>query len=54
MLFYFFRLINDFNPSSAIQKEKLAILAAVAEVIKSNGGTENNTEYFGALVSFYC
>ena len=29
----------------------LAILAAVTEVIKTQGGTESETEYFGALVS---
>lgn len=28
----------------------LAVLAAVTEVIKSNGGKETSTEYFGALV----
>ncbi|RZF45774.1 hypothetical protein LSTR_LSTR014526 [Laodelphax striatellus] len=45
------KLLNSFDPSSAIQKEKLAVLAAISEVIKSNGGTENNTEYFGALMT---
>lgn len=28
----------------------LAVLAAVTEVIKANGGKETSTEYFGALV----
>ena len=37
--------------SSAHHKEMLAILAAVTEVIKSNGGQENTVEYFAALVS---
>ncbi|XP_039293238.1 RRP12-like protein [Nilaparvata lugens] len=45
------KLLNSFDPSSAIQKEKLAVLAAISEVIKSNGGTENNTEYYGALMT---
>lgn len=29
----------------------LAILAALTEVIKTNGGKETSTEYFAALVS---
>lgn len=29
----------------------LAVLAAVTEVIKQNGGTESSTEYYAALVS---
>jgi len=37
-----------------MHKEMLAVLAAVTEVIKANGGTETTTEYFGALVSRYC
>lgn len=37
--------------SSALHKEMLAVLAAITEVIKANGGTENTTEYFAALVS---
>lgn len=28
----------------------LAVLSAVAEVIKQNGGNESSTEYFAALV----
>lgn len=28
-----------------------AVLAAVTEVIRAQGGTESETEYFGALVS---
>jgi len=31
----------------------LAILAALTEVIKANGGKETSTEYFAALVSKY-
>ena len=29
----------------------LAVLAAVTDVIKQNGGTESSTEYYAALVS---
>lgn len=35
----------------------LAVLAAVTEVIKEQGGKESTTEYFAALVSYsvhYC
>lgn len=49
---YQFRLINNFRSNSVIHKEMLAILAAVAEVIKEKDGKETNTEYFGALVSY--
>lgn len=31
----------------------LAILAALTEVIKANGGKETSTEYFAALVSTF-
>lgn len=41
----------NFQPNSALHKEMLAVLAAVTEVIKAQGGTESSTEYFGALVS---
>ncbi|OWF35995.1 RRP12-like protein [Mizuhopecten yessoensis] len=37
--------------NSALHKEILAILAAVTEVIKSQGGTETETEYFAALMT---
>ena len=30
----------------------VAVLAAVSEEIKSRGGSESNTEYFAALVSY--
>jgi len=30
----------------------IAVLAAVSEEIKSRGGSESNTEYFAALVSY--
>ncbi|XP_065225448.1 RRP12-like protein [Planococcus citri] len=47
----FNKLINRFDLSSAHHKEMLAVLAAVTEVIKANGGTENTTEYFAALMT---
>lgn len=37
--------------NSAMHKEVLAVLAAVTEVIKSNNGNENETEYFAALMT---
>ncbi|XP_060076895.1 RRP12-like protein [Ylistrum balloti] len=37
--------------NSALHREILAILAAVTEVIKSEGGTETETEYFAALMT---
>ncbi|KAK3094601.1 hypothetical protein FSP39_003915 [Pinctada imbricata] len=37
--------------NSALHKEILAILAAVTEVIKTQGGTESETEYFAALMT---
>lgn len=51
MFHLIFRLLTSFSHNSAIHKEMLAILAAVTEVIKEKNGTENSTEYFGALVS---
>lgn len=44
------RFLNVFRSDSALHKEMLAILAAVTEVIKENGGTESPTEYFCTLV----
>lgn len=46
----FNRFLNVFRSDSALHKEMLAILAAVTEVIKENGGTESATEYFCTLV----
>lgn len=37
--------------NSALHKEMLAVLAAVTEVIKENGGKESETEYFAALIT---
>lgn len=45
------RFLNHFQSSSAMHKEMLAVLAAVTDVIKQNGGTESSTEYYAALVS---
>lgn len=45
------RLLRKFNGNNAMDKEKLAILAAVTEVIKERGGEESSTEYFAALLT---
>lgn len=34
-----------------LHKNMLAVLAAIADVIKAEGGSESSTEYFAALVS---
>ncbi|KAL1137902.1 hypothetical protein AAG570_009597 [Ranatra chinensis] len=47
----FNKLLKNFNSNSAMHKEMLAVLAAIAEVIKENGGQETSTEYFGALMT---
>lgn len=47
------RFLNVFRSDSALHKEMLAILAAVTEVIKENGGNESPTEYFCALVNIF-
>lgn len=44
------RFLSGFQANSAMHKEMLAVLAAVTEVIKQNGGTESSTEYYAALV----
>lgn len=46
----FSKLLNNFRADSQQQKEMLAILAALTEVIKEKGGTESSTEYFLALM----
>lgn len=46
----FNRFLNIFRSDSVLHKEMLAILAAITEVIKQNGGTESATEYYCALV----
>ncbi|XP_069705584.1 RRP12-like protein [Periplaneta americana] len=47
----FSRLLKGFRSDSALHKEMLAVLAAVTEVIKSNGGKETTVEYLGALMT---
>lgn len=47
----FNRFLKVFRSDSALHKEMLAVLAAITDVIKENGGTESSTEYFCALVS---
>lgn len=46
----FNKLITNFRADSQVQKEMLAILAALTEIIKEKGGTESSTEYFLALM----
>ncbi|XP_017778728.1 PREDICTED: RRP12-like protein [Nicrophorus vespilloides] len=45
------RFLTVFRSDSALHKEMLAILAAVTEVIKQNGGTETPTEYYCTLLT---
>ncbi|XP_071441432.1 RRP12-like protein [Hetaerina americana] len=47
----FTRLLNGFQPESAIHKEMLAVLAAITEVLKMKGGKEDDAEYFMALMT---
>ncbi|XP_034940350.1 RRP12-like protein [Chelonus insularis] len=47
----FGRFLTRFQSSSLIHKEMLAVLAAVTEVIKQNGGTESSTEYYAAFMT---
>ncbi|XP_075983543.1 RRP12-like protein [Anticarsia gemmatalis] len=46
----FSKLLNRFDSNNALHKEMLAVLAAVTEVIKEQGGKESTTEYFAALM----
>ncbi|XP_073947995.1 RRP12-like protein [Choristoneura fumiferana] len=46
----FSKLLSRFDSNNAIHKEMLAVLAAVTEVIKEQGGEETSTEYFAALM----
>ncbi|XP_059163286.1 RRP12-like protein [Physella acuta] len=47
-----FRGIHRYiNSNSSVQKEILAVLAAVTEVIKENGGEGKDLQYFGTLVT---
>lgn len=47
----FAKLLTQFSASNEHHKEMLAILAAVTEVIKSNGGEQTSTEYLAALLT---
>ncbi|XP_076468663.1 RRP12-like protein isoform X2 [Babylonia areolata] len=40
------------NSSSALHKEILALLASLTEVIKENGGSGTDAEYFAALMTY--
>lgn len=44
-------LQSNWDPSSALHKEMLAVLAAVTEVIKEKGGQETEAEYLGAFLT---
>ncbi|XP_074031653.1 RRP12-like protein [Leptinotarsa decemlineata] len=46
----FNRFLNVYNSDSALHKQMLAILAAIAEVIKDMEGSESSTEYYCALL----
>ncbi|XP_043521019.1 LOW QUALITY PROTEIN: RRP12-like protein [Frieseomelitta varia] len=47
----FSRFLNHFQSNSLLHKEMLAVLSAVTEIIKQNGGNETSTEYFAAMMS---
>lgn len=47
----FGKFLSRFQSTSFVHKEMLAVLSAVTEIIKQNGGTESSTEYFAALMS---
>ncbi|KAG7200816.1 hypothetical protein KM043_003187 [Ampulex compressa] len=47
----FSKFLQHFQSTSLLHKEMLAVLSAVTEVIKQNGGVESSTEYFAALMS---
>ncbi|CAG0882964.1 unnamed protein product [Darwinula stevensoni] len=47
----FSKFIQNFHATNAYQKEMLAVLAAVTEVIRSQGGKESDTEYFATLMT---
>ncbi|XP_058825094.1 RRP12-like protein [Topomyia yanbarensis] len=46
----FKKLLNNFRANSQLQKDMLAILAALTEVIKEKGGSQSSTEYFLGLM----
>lgn len=45
------RFLKVFRSDSALHKEMLAILAAITEIIKEQGGTESPTEYYCSLLT---
>lgn len=47
----FSKLMEQWNPSSLLHREMIAILATVTETIKEKSGTESETEYFAILVT---
>ncbi|XP_003738817.1 RRP12-like protein [Galendromus occidentalis] len=47
----FNRLLTNWDPSSELHKEMLAVLAAVTECIKESKGQETDSEYLGALLT---
>lgn len=47
----FNRFLRTFRSDSALHKDMLAVLAAITEVIKENGGGETPTEYYCALLT---
>ncbi|RZC36936.1 RRP12-like protein [Asbolus verrucosus] len=47
----FTRFLKVFRADSALHKEMLAMLAAISEVIKENGGSETPTEYYCSLLT---
>lgn len=47
----FSKFLNHFQSNSLLHKEMLAVLSAVTEIIKQNGGNESSTEYFAAMMS---
>lgn len=45
------KFMKTFHADSALHKQMLAILAAITEVIKQNGGSETSTEYYCSLLT---
>ncbi|GFU16933.1 RRP12-like protein [Trichonephila clavipes] len=47
----FSRLHKNWNPQSLLHKEMIAVIAAVAEILKNNGEEETEANYFAALMT---
>lgn len=47
----FNRVLDKWNSTDSLDQEKCAVLAAVTEVIRSEGGNESEIDYFAALMS---